>query len=430
MWLYGDRRYGTVVQAPVTVARPTMNVRFDSPIDFRPRFGGYVRVGIDGVEELRWPCREAVAKQIEPNGVLRPEGLSLLTTTAPGYNFTLRVPDPATIVGAVLAERGWSWAPSDKGRYAQALMNATGDGIRALVSPEALRLVEALSSLSRVKAEQLLGRRANGAVTDHVIRLASDVLLARTARWRRLSEVAGEIGVRKRRLLPTADSLLAAGLLRRGFAFTCPTCSLPSTVPLDRAADIVRCEGCRSNHVLAGPHGQEPELVYALNSLLDRAMDQDCIPHVLAALWVATHRQAVWAVPGATVTHRDGREREIDLLALARDALIVGELKASREVFRRPIIHGAARLARELAADVLLLGALDDWPEAERAAAESTASPRGPGHDTRSRRPARNSLAPAGFSRRSFSGFGVGQSKSVQAHEGRAPDCHRDRSSE
>lgn len=68
----------------------------------------------------------------------------------------------------------------------------------------------------------------------------------------------------------------------------------------------------------------------------------------------------------ATIVAPDGREREVDLLAISRDALIVGELKARSAAFRRTHVRDLAGLARDLNADALLLGSLDDWSEEHR----------------------------------------------------------------
>jgi hypothetical protein len=87
------------------------------------------------------------------------------------------------------------------------------------------------------------------------------------------------------------------------------------------------------------------------------------VSHLLADLLVRQTRGVIWSVPGAIVTAPDGHEREVDLLAISRDALIVGELKTRSTEFRRSYVRDLAGLARDLNADALLLGSLDDWPE-------------------------------------------------------------------
>jgi hypothetical protein len=361
-FLFGERRYGTPVRTPVPVTKPKTIFRADTPVHCRPGMGGYLRVSVEGIEDLRWPRRRAVARLIERNAAYRDDALSFVVPTAPSFTFSLTVPEAEQVVSSIIGERGWRWSVSDKGRYARSLAAASGAHLATLASAEALRFSRALASLSSRKAEQLWRRL--GTLGDGVERVgAMERLLAGGARWRTLAEVAGELKVRKNSLIPLSERLVEAGLLRRSFRMSCRVCGVPWHVELGRADDIVACPGCFTRQGLVGPTGQEPQLAYALNSLLDRALDQDCVSHLLADLLVRQTRGVIWSVPGAIVTAPDGHEREVDLLAISRDALIVGELKTRSTEFRRSYVRDLAGLARDLNADALLLGSLDDWPE-------------------------------------------------------------------
>lgn len=85
--------------------------------------------------------------------------------------------------------------------------------------------------------------------------------------------------------------------------------------------------------------------------------------HLLAQPLVHQTHGVIWSVPRAIVAAVDGHKRGVDLLAIARDALIVGELKARSTAFRRAYIRDLARLARDVNADIVLLGGLDDWTD-------------------------------------------------------------------
>jgi hypothetical protein len=367
-WLFGNRLYGVVTRVPVAVTRPTTLLRIESPVSWRTGFGGYSMLAIDGIESIHWPKDPAVASLIHANAEFRPEGLSLRTRISPAYEFKLEVPDAPQVASAILASRGWNWQISDKGKYAQALLEVAGDLVSVLASQRALMVGAALASLSRPKAEQRL-RRLNLANVDAevVVRAVADTIVANWLRSRPVGEIAGDLGLPKRSVLPILESLVSAGLVRRGFRFDCPRCGLSSSIGLGQVDDRVECPGCRTPSVLTGSAaGEEPTLVYSLNSLLDRAFDQDCVSHTLTALWAAQHADIIWAVPGALVTDSDGNEREVDFLGISREAMVVGELKATAIAIDEPLALDMIDLARRLGATRLVLGTPDEWSEEAR----------------------------------------------------------------
>jgi hypothetical protein len=153
---------------------------------------------------------------------------------------------------------------------------------------------------------------------------------------------------------------------------------MTSYVPFDRVVDeSAKCEGCRRSAILSGPQGEEPAIAYALNSLLDRALDQDVVEQVLALRWAERAFGVVWAVPGADVLPAGGRKREVDVLAMSRAEFIVGEVKASSRSFDLPVVRDIARLAKDLGADRLVLASGDDWDPGARDAAMEAASKMG-----------------------------------------------------
>lgn len=121
----------------------------------------------------------------------------------------------------------------------------------------------------------------------------------------------------------------------------------------------MHCEGCAARASLVGPSG-EPELTYGLNSLLDRAADQDCHGHLLVQAWMHKELSVLWSVPGADVTPTQGSGREIDVLGVSRDEISVAEVKNSCGAFTDPVVSDTAELARALGADHLVLAAVDD----------------------------------------------------------------------
>jgi hypothetical protein len=374
-FLFGDRTYGIAQSLPIPVTGPKTVFHSDSPYAMRPRHGGYLRVGVGEVDQLRWPPKAAVARLIEPNASYRDDSLGFVVQTSDrGFTFSLKVPEASAIVEAILGERGATWALSDKGRYATALGSAAGTYSGLLSDEDTLRFASALASLSRRKAHQLLQRlRLPEADPERIA--AIERVLAQGRRWRRLGEVAGELGATKRSLLPVANGLLEAGLLNRALPLSCRSCGMVSFIELAAADDWVSCPACKSRQTLIGSDGAEPEFAYGLNALLDRALDQDCVSHLLAELYVRRVSAVVWSVPGALISLSGGVAREIDLLAMSHDRLIMGELKSKPTDFRPTYVRDLARLAVEIGAGELLLGTTSNWDAAEKETVEKAVGP-------------------------------------------------------
>jgi hypothetical protein len=374
-WVRGDRRYGRSRQVEVAVTRPKTTLSFESPVHFDHRYNGFVKVAVTDLDELRWPERPEVGRLVDPNGTYAPEGWTARYMTTDHYRLTLALPEPAEVATAILAAHGWSWAVSDKGTYAHAVRQAAGDGLIALTADRlALEICRQMAGHSTRKAEQAAARIQAMGDADTVQILVS--LMREPAGWYPLDQVAGTLRKRHRDLMPHVNGLIAAGLIRRAFRHICPVCTMPSAVPFDRASDIIACEGCGHRAAIVGPADDVPILLYSLNSLLARAIDQGAMEQLLMAEWAMRELGLVWAIAGAVVTHEDGTSREVDLLGVSHEALAVGEAKGSSRQMTDEGVRDAAALAQRLGADMLVLAADDDWAsEAQAAAAGQVDSP-------------------------------------------------------
>jgi ribosomal protein S27AE len=360
-FLLGRRRQGKTRDVALSVARPKSTLYVESPTTFNTSIGGNIRVDVRGVSAWAWPRSNQVAKLISPNAIAVDEGISLLASPSSTYRFDLAVPDPADVCTAFLEGRGWSWSYSDKGKYASALIATHGlERLMPLSRKSSLDVVAALASTSRPKAEQLLERAVGDAVDPKELdRIVSRILPYGVRRWLTANELAGDLQIRKHSLLPVLSDLLELGLVERALNFDCDTCGLNTFVPLADAKDRLRCPGCGSEHPLVGPSRAEPIWAYALNSLLDRTWDQNCLDHVLLTRWLSANGRIVWAVPGADVKGPNS-EREVDVLALSHAELQVAEMKPPH-AFTDEVIRGRIHLAKALGARRLILASLEPW---------------------------------------------------------------------
>jgi hypothetical protein len=372
----GERVGGKRRTLPIVISGNSLTLHLSSPVDFNYRVGGHVRFDVEGIDSLDLPRRSAVASLIHDNATFTSHGLSLITSPNRTYDFTLRIPSSASVTSAMLEEIGWQWTPSDKGRYARALLSESAgtDRIAILQSSSAYRLVGQLVSLTSRKAEAIVKRvaRVRGLSDEDKRQLVSRALTVATPVWKSANEIASQLRSRKGPVLADLGELVRCGLVRRGLQFSCAICGMPNVFPLGQEGDMVECPGCGTIAPLIGPSAAEPTFLYALNSLLDRAMDQDVIPHLLALEYLTTHNEAIWGYPGADITGPNEEGRELDILAISRTGLVVGELKPA-DRFTHQVIDDAVELAHRLKAEAVVLGSLTRWSQRRRSHAETVA---------------------------------------------------------
>ena len=378
-FVLGSRREGTRVTVPVTVTTPSTTARFASPVRFNPRFGGYVRVDIDGIPDLQWPKNSGAAGLVLDNAEYSRQGLSILTTSSVDYRLDLRVPTATAVLARALGMHGWSWRLSDKGRYAQGLASSLSDRTQldVLADRDVLAVAARLMTLSTTKATQAIARGMQGArhlaTHEEVVAVARESIAALSPQWLTGNEIASRADRKLRPVVFALNKMIRIGLARRGLRHKCIRCGVVSHLPLPLAADVIACPGCRHEDVLGGAASdREPTIVYRLNSLLDRALDQDCASHIVVARWLERYRGVRYTVPGAEVV-RGEELREIDILAVSGHEIVVGEVKASGTAFTQDVIRDITSLAKDLGADRLILASLDDIRDDARLFAERRA---------------------------------------------------------
>ena len=354
---------GQVTDIPLVVTKPTARLHLDSPIRFDLRHGGRVRLDVRGVPQVEWPRIPEIASLIADGAEYSPHGLSLIRSPQQRYEIDLRIPGPKQVLTAALESRGWQWSESDKGRYANALVPNHGQLERiSLLQRELVhQIVHFMSSLSRHKSSQALDRLLTTQGTENVEQLLLRIAGFGLQRWLTANEIASGVGGSRAAILSPLEELIEASLVYRAIRRRCPRCSLLSVVRFREADDGVSCSGCGTTSPLRGPKDAEPEFVYAINSLLDRALDQDCVSHMFALAWAYKHEGAQFLVPGANIS--GPRKAEVDLLGISHNHLIVGEIKSLSGAFTLRVIRDTLNLALELGATYVIVGSPDEWQE-------------------------------------------------------------------
>lgn len=214
-FVMGRRREGKTRDVPISVTRPRSTLYAHSPTEVNSSINGYLRLDVRGVSVWTWPRSDAVAKLIHRDAVAVDEGFSLLTSPNVAYRFEFEVPEPQEVCSAFLKERAWTWAYSDKGKYADALIDAHGLSTLSVLSKRhTLDVVGALASTSRVKAEQLLERTVGTSATpEELARVVSQIMPLGERRWLTLTGLCSELQAKKPRVLTTLADLLQLSLV-------------------------------------------------------------------------------------------------------------------------------------------------------------------------------------------------------------------------
>ncbi len=168
-------------------------------------------------------------------------------------------------------------------------------------------------------------------------RVGPDALLGAPRTFAELRGLLQMGGQRAPELLARLAELVAVGLVLRGYALPCPRCATREWYPLAEVRESLACPGCGGVFPLPvqSPVGAELPWHYRPNGLVNRAVDLDVLPHLLALRhWSTTTLRPSCIVTGLEL-RRSGEadaDMELDLLFVADGALHAAECKAGAKL--------------------------------------------------------------------------------------------------
>lgn len=256
----------------------------------------------------------------------------------------LRTPDGWTLLSSVFEDHGYDITPTAKSKTALGQLALLG-GV------ENLKVI-ASSRVHRLLKEVSLGRGEDRAFVND----------RKTAPFSRFVEEWGrEAG---RGLLWW---LIERRLLFRGAEVKCPRCELKRWYGVDRIGETWRCDGCKEDMPIP-LHLPATSWHYKINELYAHGHDQGTLSPLLTlyAMYVAWGTSAISGglgfYPGIELKAKEGADvpfenKEIDLVALRGNSLILAECKESGETLSDPT--EASLFARQLGDLVVLADHLD-----------------------------------------------------------------------
>ena len=149
-------------------------------------------------------------------------------------------------------------------------------------------------------------------------------------------------------LLACLARLSEKQIIKRGFHLPCPNCGTPTWYPLAIVEETVVCPGCSWRFPLPveSPLGSEIQWEYTLNTLVNRAMDQDALVSAIVLRHLSKKRQASCLVPGLEILQSNQVKAEMDFVFVSEQEVFAGECKAGDSLGDKDI--NTARLAADL----------------------------------------------------------------------------------
>lgn len=326
-------------------------VRLEPPEGFRNQWRGSTAIDVICDAWKKYPRDPSVADLIRQSAWFSRYGLSVETATPeqPQY-LEVNLPPVWEATRLYFSGRGYEVRVSTPGQYANALLGLIG-GLNAagvFASTLTYRLLDALAVKSSKKVAQRITKelKLGGAAEEDLIRVLRDADIVPELKKvpKRLQDLLG-LGDR-RKLLDLLGQLAEKRVVMRGFHATCSECQTPAWFPLHSIHEYLKCPGCSAEFLLPVeyPPGSASELAweYTLNSLVNRVMDQDVLPAVLALHHETKPLNNLFFVPGLELTPKGKRdaEGEFDYFFIRDQELFAGECKAGTELSEKDMRTG------------------------------------------------------------------------------------------
>jgi hypothetical protein len=279
---------------------------------------------------------------------------------ASGFDIPIAIPERRKVLDAALLDRGITLQYSQPGKHAQAVLGRLSSP-DLFLNPSAEKVIAALTS--QPPAKLLAELKLTHSLNDEQV---SAILRRLDARPPRVDRNAKDIRHLTRIELPQVvsilDDLAFVGLIERGLVIDCGRCGL-STFSLLRDVDSgAVCPACGERGSFAGD-ATGPQVHYRLNALLDRASAVGAIGHLYGAAAILRENRSALVIPGADVLQKNGSPEEVDLVALAGDLILSGEVKQTAGWFTKMQIERDTRLSSNLGASRHLMVSLTPLPQ-------------------------------------------------------------------
>ncbi len=348
---------GTAIPRPTTWQTGADNFVALEPIQGVAAHWGNVAQDVECDVLRRVPHSPSVAVLIKPEAWFSRWGLTRIAglPSRDGYE-SLSLPTEWSALSAWFADRGLGMRMGAAGKYGEAAIAVLGglDRVHDIATRQAYALLQKLSLKSSKKVAQRLVRlsRDIGHLDEEAIAtLLADLNIGPELKGipKHLQQLQSDPDLEPKRELPlTVASMVERRVLVRGLFVTCRNCGNSDWHGLAGLDETTCCPGCGHVQTLAllDSGGNEMRWQFRLNSLFNRAVDQDVIPNILALYRLRGRHGGTCCAVGLELLRADGEvQHELDALYVSEGQVIGAECKVGPSLRAKDL--AAARTAAQ-----------------------------------------------------------------------------------
>ncbi|WP_420628204.1 hypothetical protein [Candidatus Leptofilum sp.] len=333
--------------------------RIDPPSSFYNRHSGTVALDLECDVWKRFPKCHRVAEAIEKNSWFSRYGLSMAIGLSSRPHFrTINLPQERESLRLYFEGKGFKSRTSKVEQYSNAVVDLVGglSNLKLLATKPAYQLLNILAQKSTKKIAQRIVNSLGLENTniDEITHIFQDLEVP--PELKKIPRTFGELrddqrlDLRSHALLKLLDELVTAQVLKRGFNISCPNCGVPNWYPLETISEYLTCPGCSHRFILPvrepDKSNIEMQWRYRLNTLVNRAVDQDVLVGLLALHHLSEKKTTSCQVFGLELRQDDKPITDFDFLFVSDQKLYAGECKAGSQL--APKDFETAKLAAKL----------------------------------------------------------------------------------
>jgi hypothetical protein len=331
------------------------NAIYEEPIDAFGHSGGSVAVDVETDLWQRFPRCEGIANLIKAGAWFSQGGLTRLARLQRRIAYQeYAVPSEWSALAAWFEAKGLKIRDGQAGKYGEAAVTSLGglQGLGVIADRQTYRIFQKLALKSTYKVAQRLAERFGEQFADDEIgRVFGELNLVPELKGipRSLVQLKSDQDLGPKDALATKVArLVEAGALRRGLYLKCTTCGSSEWHAMPSLDETIECPGCRNRFgvPLLDDGGAERPWQFMLNSLINRAVDQDVIPNMIALYRLTQGKPCSCLSIGLELLKNDVVQHEIDVIFVSQQEVYGAECKASGNLGDKDVAtaHTAATL--------------------------------------------------------------------------------------